>query len=307
MEVIDKKDIQIINKADNEMFFQKQEDLEKYVRERLSSISQKIEQATEKIKRAKQLANKAKDTNTGFFGGIRDIFYKGTGEIFGDSTTTQRSKLNTETNQLQNEAIEELALLTKETINFATNSNQILSATIAAIHDLIMHGFEDAHGHRMQLSKEGREQFEMIEKNLTHTLESKNKHEELSQKITEIEYKHKRQIETNRRDIEGNRKDIEANKDKIEGNRTRIQENKEKIKDLEQELDEKDILDESQSKDIKSNQESIAKLQEESQKLQEKIHQLESQVHKGKYGLFISIGATILAVVAIILNFVIKT
>lgn len=307
MEIIDRKDIQIINKTDNEMFFKKQEDLEKYVKEKLNSISQKIEQAAEKIKKAKQLATKAQTVNTGFFGKFEDIFHRGTGEIFGDSTTTQRSKLNTETNQLQNEAIEELALLSKETINFATNSNQILSATIAAIHDLIMHGFEDAHGNRMQLSREGKEQFEIIEENLIHTLESKEKHKELSQKVTEIEDEHKRQIETNRRDIEGNRKDIEANKDKIEGNRARIQENKDKIKYLEQELDEKDILDESQSKDIKSNQESIAKLQEESQKLQEKIHQLESQVHKGKYGLFISIGATILAVVAIILNFVIKT
>ena len=294
---------EIITKPKNSLFSKEDinkakslnpKELEDFTKQKSIAILSNIQRVSEKIEEAERLTREADNVKRDWTDYIPLPFPRG------DSKTEKRSKLNTQAIALHNEAIGEMNNLIQESIRFTTCSALFGQRMIETMSAMMVGGFESTDGNLIQLTKEGKKHANAIiqqaENFLSHQEEMKPQDEEQDE-----------QIQSNKKSIWELQKRLEE-QDKIDENQTaQIEHNRKLIKDLEQELDEKDILDESQSKDIKSNQESIAKLQEESQKLQEKINQLESQVHKGKYGLFISIGVTILAVVAIVLNFVIKT
>lgn len=270
----------------------KPEEMEEFAIQRSITILSKIDEVSKKIEDADRLVEESKNANT-------DWKYILTRGYFGKDKVEKRSELNTQALKLHNEAMRQINNLIQESIRFTTCSASFAQQMIQTMAAMMAGGFKNLDGKDIQLSQEGQKHANVIinqaEKFLEHQEEMRRQDEEQDE-----------QIQNNRQSIWELQKRLEEQENVDENQNARIEHNRKLIKDLEQELDEKDELDKTQSENIKTNQESIAKLQEDSQRLQEKVNQLESQVNKGKYGLFVSIGATILAIVAIILNFIIK-
>ena len=131
--------------------------LRQIAKEKANFICQRIHSLAEKLKEAERLSVDAEYVKSDW-----------TPSIFGgESATDKRSKLNTQVNTLQNEAIAELANLVQASIQFATVSALLNQAMLDEIAKISNKGFIDVYGDVKQIQdKHEKEYLKQIEEGL---------------------------------------------------------------------------------------------------------------------------------------------
>lgn len=240
----------------------KPEDLKVLAEEKAVEIFSNIQRVSSKIDKAKDLTGRANNVKGD---AINHLF-----RFIGESKAEKRSKLNTQANIMQNEAMAEMNTLIQESIKLTTISYgfaQTMTQTIAA---MLENGFKDKDGDIQQLHGVAKEQaLVMLDE---------------AQRFVKHQQEYEKRQEKQEQDISTQGEKIQELQEQLESKRT-------KIKELESTLKSKDSLDDKQSQSIQTLQN---ELQAQSQAL----------AKKGVLPLWLAAGALVLAMASLVLHFV---
>lgn len=184
--------------------------LRKIAKEKATFVVEQVRNLTKNLREAEDLSFWAEHTDD-------DSWWSRT---FGDGKTAaeKRSKLNTEVNTLQNEAIAELTNLVQESIQFAATSAVLNQAMLEELAKVCEEGFIDVYGKVQEIRDEKeREYLKQIENGLKN-----------NQKI----HQQRESTAKIQASILQNAESISANKDLISQNAEFIAQNKQAIKNI---------------------------------------------------------------------------
>lgn len=244
----------------------KPEDLKVLAEEKAVEIFSNIQRVSSKIDRAKYLTRQADNV-------------KGSWNPFGESKAEKRSKLNTQANAMQNEAMAEMNTLIQESIKLTTISYGFAQAMTQTIAAMLENGFKDKDGDIQQLHGVAKEQalvmLDEAQRFVRHQQEYEERQGQQEEQISALQsgiVKHKQEYEKRQ---EKQEQDITTQGQKIQELQEQLESKRTKIKELESTLKSKDSLDDKQSQDIQN-------LQNELEKKREKIKELESALDSKK-------------------------
>ena len=128
----------------------KPEDLKVLAEEKAVEIFSNIQRVSSKIDKAKDLTRRANNVKGD---AINHLF-----RLIGESKAEKRSKLNTQANIMQNEAMAEMNTLIQESIKLTTISYGFAQAMTQTIAAMLENGFKDKDGDIQQLHGVAKEQ-----------------------------------------------------------------------------------------------------------------------------------------------------
>ena len=257
----------------------KPEDLKVLAEHKATEILNNIQRVSSKIDKAKDLTRQADNV-------------KGSWNPFGESKADKRSKLNTQTNAMQNEAMAEMNTLIQESIKLTTISYGFAQAMTQTIAAMLENGFKNKDGDIQQLHGVAKEQalvmLDEAQRFVKHQQEYETRQEKQEEQISALQSgiaEHKQEYEKRQ---EKQEQDISTQGEKIQ---EQLESKRTKIKELESTLKSKDSLDDKQSQSIQTLQN---ELQAQSQAL----------AKKGVLPLWLAAGALVLAMASFVLHFV---
>ena len=289
----------------------KPEDLKVLVEEKAVEIFSNIQRVSSKIDEAKDLTRRADNV-------------KGSWNPFGESKAEKRSKLNTQVNTMQNEAMAEMNTLIQESTKLTTISYGFAQAMTQTIAAMLENGFKDKDGDIQQLHGVAKEQalvmLDEANKFVKHQQEYEERQEKQEEYIVALESgiaEHKEEYEKRqvqqenqifalqsgineyKEEFIGHKKayeirqeeqeqDIATQGQKIQELQKQLESKRTKIKELESALDSKKLIDEDQE----------AKINE----LQNRVRELEKN-NGGKTSFIVSIIALLVGIGGIALQF----
>lgn len=260
----------------------KPEDLKVLAEHKATEILSNIQRVSSKIDEAKDLTRQADNV-------------KGSWNPFGESKADKRSKLNTQTNAMQNEAIAEMNTLIQESIKLTTISYGFAQAMTQTIAAMLENGFKDKDGDIQQLHGVAKKQalsiLDEAQRFVKHQQEYETRQEKQEEQISALQSgiaEHKQEYEKRQ---EKQEQDISTQGEKIQVLQEQLESKRTKIKELESTLKSKDSLDDKQSQSIQTLQN---ELQAQSQAL----------AKKGVLPLWLAAGALVLAMASLVLHFV---
>lgn len=238
----------------------KPENLKFLAEEKAVEIFSNIQRVSSKINEAKYLTRQADNVKRSW-------------NPFGESKAEKRSKLNTQANAMQNEAMAEMNTLIQESIKLTTISYGFAQAMTQTIAAMLENGFKNKDGDIQQLHGVAKEQalvmLDEAQKFVKHQQEYETRQEKQEEQISALQSgiaEHKEEYEKRQ---EKQEQDISTQGQKLQELQGQLESKRTKIQELESTLKSKDSLDDKQSQDIQT-------LQNELEKKREKIQELES-------------------------------
>lgn len=238
----------------------KPENLKFLAEEKAVEIFSNIQRVSSKIDEAKYLTEQA--------GNVKRSW-----NPFGESKAEKRSKLNTQANAMQNEAMAEMNTLIQESIKLTTISYGFAQAMTQTIAAMLENGFKNKDGDIQQLHGVAKEQalvmLDEAQKFVKHQQEYETRQEKQEEQISALQSgiaEHKEEYEKRQ---EKQEQDISTQGQKLQELQGQLESKRIKIEELESTLKSKDSLDDKQSQDIQT-------LQNELEKKRQKIQELES-------------------------------
>lgn len=238
----------------------KPENLKVLAKEKAVEIFSNIQRVSSKIDEAKYLTRQADNVKRSW-------------NPFGESKAEKRSKLNTQANAMQNEAMAEMNTLIQESIKLTTISYGFAQAMTQTIAAMLENGFKNKDGDIQQLHGVAKEQalvmLDEAQKFVKHQQEYETRQEKQEEQISALQSgiaEHKEEYEKRQ---EKQEQDISTQGQKLQELQGQLESKRIKIEELESTLKSKDSLDDKQSQDIQT-------LQNELEKKRQKIQELES-------------------------------
>lgn len=238
----------------------KPENLKVLAEEKAVEIFSNIQRVSSKIDEAKYLTRQADNVKRSW-------------NPFGESKAEKRSKLNTQANAMQNEAMAEMNTLIQESIKLTTISYGFAQAMTQTIAAMLENGFKNKDGDIQQLHGVAKEQtlvmLDEAQKFVKHQQEYETRQEKQEEQISALQSgiaEHKEEYEKRQ---EKQEQDISTQGQKLQELQGQLESKRIKIEELESTLKSKDSLDDKQSQDIQT-------LQNELEKKRQKIQELES-------------------------------
>lgn len=149
--------------------------LKEFAKTQANTILRQINKVSKDIEEAKKLSKKAEDSST-------DLSHKLSFGMFGESATDKRSKLNTETNIMQNKAMDEMNKIIQQTIVLTTASIVFSKYMIEEMAAMMVNGFVDSDGKVKQLNEYSKKQVDFIIKQAKSALDRDIKNDERHEK-----------------------------------------------------------------------------------------------------------------------------
>lgn len=257
----------------------KPEDLKVLAEHKATEILSNIQRVSSKIDEAKDLTRQADNV-------------KGSWNPFGESKADKRSKLNTQTNAMQNEAMAEMNTLIQESIKLTTISYGFAQAMTQTIAAMLENGFKNKDGDIQQLHGVAKEQalsiLDEAQRFVKHQQEYETRQEKQEEQISALQSgiaEHKQEYEKRQ---EKQEQDISTQGEKIQELQEQLESKRTKIKELESTLEAKRLIDENQEAAINALQAQILAL----------------SAKKGVLNLSLAIIALALATASLVLHFV---
>lgn len=190
-------------------------DIAKYAKDMANKIFVRINELTKSIDEAKALSKRAENAKSDW----KNKFSLG---MFGESATDKRSRLNTEVNHQQNEAMSEMNDLIQGCIVLTQCSILFAKHMVEEMSIIMVKGFKDKDGDTIRLSDSTKEQAQILLTQAQSGLERQRKIESNANEISQ-----------NKESISQNKSAISQNRQIIDENRKLIEQNQELIKKLE--------------------------------------------------------------------------